>query len=158
MLAGGYSWRLFFYVEFAFGAALLVLAFFFVEETDYKRASPTSASPPPSHPDSENEKAKTATEQSEKTSDGNNGEVIPQRKTFVQTLKLWSHINHDVPFFMTGVRAFSYYLVPCVLWVVTSYGINIGLGALAFNYTFPLKIVSPPYSWSQVCPQAFIEP
>ena len=26
----------------------------------------------------------------------------------------------------------------------------IGLGALTFNYTFPLKIVEPPYNWSQV--------
>lgn len=37
MLAGGYSWRLFFYVEFAFACALLVMAFFFVEETSYDR-------------------------------------------------------------------------------------------------------------------------
>lgn len=29
-------------------------------------------------------------------------------------------------------------------------GLYIGLGALAFNYTFPIKIVEPPYSWSQV--------
>jgi hypothetical protein len=28
-------------------------------------------------------------------------------------------------------------------------GIYIGLGALAFNYTFPLKITAPPYNWSQ---------
>jgi hypothetical protein len=31
MLAGGYSWRLFFYVEIAFAGALLILAFFVVE-------------------------------------------------------------------------------------------------------------------------------
>ena len=45
-------------------------------------------------------------------------------------------------------RSFTYFLVPQVLWVVTSFGIYIGLGALAFNYTFPLKITAPPYSWS----------
>jgi hypothetical protein len=28
-------------------------------------------------------------------------------------------------------------------------GIYIGLGALAFNYTFPIKIVAPPYNWKQ---------
>src|ERR1700742_2648263 len=37
MLAGGYSWRLFFYVEFAFACALLIMAFFFVEGTSYDR-------------------------------------------------------------------------------------------------------------------------
>ena len=30
-----------------------------------------------------------------------------------------------------------------------SYGIYIGLGALVFNYTFPIKIVQPPYNWTQ---------
>jgi hypothetical protein len=28
-------------------------------------------------------------------------------------------------------------------------GIYIGLGALTFNYTFPLKITAPPYNWSE---------
>lgn len=31
--------------------------------------------------------------------------------------------------------------------MVTSFGIYIGLGALVFNYTFPILITSPPYSW-----------
>jgi hypothetical protein len=31
-----------------------------------------------------------------------------------------------------------------------SLGLYIGLGALAFNYTFPLKITEPPYNWSEV--------
>lgn len=30
---------------------------------------------------------------------------------------------------------------------VTSFGIYIGLGALVFNYTFPIIIVNPPYGW-----------
>jgi hypothetical protein len=30
----------------------------------------------------------------------------------------------------------------------SSTGINIGLGALAFNFTFPILITSPPYNWS----------
>lgn len=32
----------------------------------------------------------------------------------------------------------------------TSVGINIGLGALTFNYIFPIKITQPPYNWSQL--------
>jgi hypothetical protein len=29
-------------------------------------------------------------------------------------------------------------------------GINIGIGALAFSYIFPIKITAPPYNWSQL--------
>ena len=50
---------------------------------------------------------------------------------------------------MTAIRSFSYFLVPSVVWVATSFGIYIGLGALAFNYTFPSKIVAPPYNWKE---------
>jgi hypothetical protein len=34
-----------------------------------------------------------------------------------------------------------------VFWVVTTYGLYIGLGALTFNYTFPILILQPPYLW-----------
>ena len=34
-----------------------------------------------------------------------------------------------------------------LIWVLLTYaGIYIGLGGLAFNYTFPIKIVAEPYS------------
>ena len=139
MLAGGYSWRLFFYVEFAFGMALLVFAFFVVEETTYHRKSPrsaTSASPTTS-------KAPSAEEEEESA-------VIPPRKTFFQTLKPWGTWEENSPFFSMIARSFTYFLVPHVLWVVTTYGIYIGLGALTFNLTFPIKITAPPYNWPQV--------
>ena len=147
MLAGGYSWRLFFYVEVAFAALLLILAFLFVEETSYKRL-------PPSGPPSLNEEGERKVfSQGEVEKEGVPTEhrevetLIPPRRSFVATLKPWSAINHDEKFFMTMIRSFSYYLVPSVLWVVTTYGIYIGLGALVFNYTFPIKIVAPPYNW-----------
>ncbi|CAD0100636.1 unnamed protein product [Aureobasidium mustum] len=104
MLAAGYSWRLYFYVEFAFACTLLILAFIFVEESAYKRVITT-----PSTPDSDNEKGHIE-----------HVEVLtlaPLRRSWLQTLKPWS-------------------------------GIYIGLGALTFNYTFPIKIVAPPYNWS----------
>jgi hypothetical protein len=139
MLAGGYSWRLFFYVVFAFAMALLIAAFFIVEETAYKR--PKVPLTPPA----------TVVE-SEKVHDASHTEVaanIPPRKTFAQTLKPWSGIDHEQEFWIMIPRSFTYFLVPQVLWVATSFGIYIGLGALAFNYTFPLKITAPPYNWSQ---------
>lgn len=141
MLAGGYSWRLYFYVEFAFAAALFILAFFFVEETTYKRKI-FMASPAPTMHEGDESKV-TPVDHVEVVP------MIPERKTFMQTLKPWSGINHDEQFFVTMARSFTYFLIPSVLWVITSFGIYIGLGALAFNYTFPLKIVAPPYNWSQ---------
>ncbi|KEQ59201.1 putative MFS transporter [Aureobasidium melanogenum CBS 110374] len=136
MLAAGYSWRLYFYVEFAFACALLILAFIFVEESSYKRVVAPTTTPEGI------EKEKGHIEHVEVLT------VAPPRKSWLQTLKPWSGIDHEAEFFMTMLRSFSYFLVPSVMWVVTSFGIYIGLGALTFNYTFPIKIVAPPYSWN----------
>lgn len=112
MLAGGYSWRLFFYVEFAFACALLIFAFFFVEETAYKR---------------EEVKARLAgsTSYDEKIASADTQEYatnVPERKSFMATLKPWSSVDHSAPFFSVMLRSFTYFLVPCVFWVVTTYG------------------------------------
>ncbi|KAK5194633.1 hypothetical protein LTR99_003136 [Exophiala xenobiotica] len=135
MLAGGYSWRLYFYVVVAFASALLILAFFFVEETLYKRV------PPPDVP--------IIGEDVHKEAGTVHQRAIPERLSFIQTLKPWSRYDPDAEFFMTMLRPFSYFLVPVVFWVITTYGLYIGIGALAFNYTFPIKIVAPPYNWKQ---------
>ena len=141
MLAGGYSWRLYFYVLIAFACALFIVAFLFVEESAYKRVTVAASSRHSS--DSNIEKETTATTRVEAV------RMVPPRKTFLQTLQPWSGIDREAQFFMTIAHAFTYFLVPSVLWVVTSFGIYIGLGALTFNYTFPLKIVAPPYLWPQ---------
>ncbi|KAI1206137.1 putative MFS transporter [Annulohypoxylon truncatum] len=141
MLAGGYGWRLFFYVEFAFAMALLILAFFFVEETSYNRKAFTYPSTPP------NDTEKEGVSEIEKGSQ-HADLVVPPRKSLLQTLSLWGRVDNDVPFFKTMIRSFTYFLVPQSLWVITTFGINIGLSALAFSYTFPILIVSPPYNWA----------
>lgn len=107
MLAAGYSWRLYFYVEFAFACALLIMAFLFVEESSYKRAPGRMLEPE---------------DVSQKRSSVAVLTVTPPRKPFLRTLKPWSGIDHDAEFFMTMARSFSYFLVPSVLWVVTSFG------------------------------------
>ncbi|KAK3900582.1 major facilitator superfamily domain-containing protein [Staphylotrichum tortipilum] len=140
MLAGGYSWRLFFYVEFAFGCALFILAFFVVEETLYHRAPQA---------DSASEISGSQHEEKDKSSDVVAAAAVTPRKTFLQTLKFWGAYDKDTQFFMMIARSFTYFFVPHVFWVITTYGIYIGLGALAFNYTFPLKITAPPYNWSE---------
>lgn len=132
MLAGGHSWRLYFYVEIAFAGALLLLAFFFVEETMYLRDSSSSI-------------ANLSQKRFEvKDNPVEHLEVsrpaMPVRRSFLQSLKPWSWINRREAFFLTAARSFTYFLVPSVLWVVATYGIYIGLGALVFNYTFPIKI------------------
>jgi hypothetical protein len=111
MLAGGYSWRLFFYVEFAFAMGLFILAFFFVEETAYDRESMRS-------------QLGSATVVDEKGT-GNQLVEVPSnaigRKSFAATLKPWSRV-YPGPFFSVMLRSFTYFLVPSVFWVVTTYG------------------------------------
>lgn len=141
MLAGGYSWRLFFYVLTAFAGALLVASFFLVEESRFHRPEILEISD--SEPWDKNEKEDGGTTQVEAVP------PVPARKKFLQTLRPWAPIDHDAQFFATIIRSFAYFLVPAVLWVITSFGIYIGLGALTFNYTFPLLITEPPYSWPQ---------
>ncbi|KAL5337362.1 major facilitator superfamily domain-containing protein [Aspergillus crustosus] len=141
MLAGGYSWRLFFYVVAAFSGALLVAAIFLVEESRYHRPEATESAP--EEPTLEDEKQAGQESQIEEARTESN----PPRKTFIETLKPWAPIDHEAEFFMTMARSFAHLFVPAVLWVITSFGIYIGLGALTFNYTFPLLITSEPYNW-----------
>ena len=115
MLAGGYSWRLYFYVEVAFAGLLLILAFLFVEETSYKRDSPDG----PSSLTEQGERKVFGKDEIE-TSDSPVDHVevqtlVPPRRGFLSALKPWSAINHDEQFFITIARSFTYYLVPSVL-------------------------------------------
>lgn len=120
MLAGGYSWRLFFYVEFAFGCALLILAFFVVEETLYHRqprSETVQESSSSQNDDEKNSVTKAVTGTSFAT-----GTDVPPRKTFLQTLKFWGAYDKDTDFFLMMARSFTYFLVPHVFWVITTYG------------------------------------
>jgi hypothetical protein len=127
MLAGGYSWRLFFYVVTAFAGALLVAAFLLVEESRFHRPEPIPltqveqalADEKPTGQETQIEEALTVS--------------IPPRKTFFETLKPWAPIDHEVEFFMTMIRSFAYFLVPAVLWVITGFGI-LALSLESFQY------------------------
>ncbi|KAL4936934.1 hypothetical protein BDV06DRAFT_232928 [Aspergillus oleicola] len=155
MLAGGYSWRLFFYVVAVFAGALLVAAFFVVEESRFRRPEKTTPAAPvegeEEHEDKEREKEAGHATQVEDLPASPSTSPLQQwkRKTFLEILIPWAPIDHNAEFFATIIRSFAYFLVPAVLWVVTSFGIYIGLGALTFNYTFPILITSPPYSWPE---------
>jgi hypothetical protein len=154
LLIEPYSWRLFFYVVLSFALALFVLTVLFVEETSYDRKAHLLAEQlqsDESQTNTNHEKATTTPlEQAVTPSLQHEPISIPKRTPFIKTLSPWGRVDHSVPIFMTMARSFTYFLVPQVLWVVTSFGIYIGLGAFAFNYTFPIKITSPPYNWSEV--------
>lgn len=111
MLNGGYSWRLFFYVEFAFGCALFIVAFFVVEETTYHRKTPVELSA--ETPDEAEKVAATMVE---------SASSLPPRKSFAQQLKFWGVYERDADFFLMMARSFTYFLVPHVFWVVSTYG------------------------------------
>lgn len=150
MLAGGYSFRLFFYIEFAIGVAphhrniLALPGDGLQEEGEGDGPGPYrklrwcidgQASGICCRPQKDRSRAQP---------------VMKQRKSYLASLNPWSGIDREADFFMMVVRSFSYYLVPHVLWVITSFGIYIGCAALAFNYTFPGIIIEAPYSWNPI--------
>lgn len=151
MLSGGHSWRLYFYVCFAFGLAVFVLTVLVVEETSYDRVAALSSEAgsgqsPADGVLSDNTPEKQATgEVLSATSSGSNP---PPRKTYLQTLAVTGRFDRGVSVVGTVLRAFSYFLVPQALWVITTYGANIGLGAFALGFTFPILLMAPPYNWS----------
>jgi len=118
MLSAGYSWRLYFYVEAALAGALFILAIFFAEESRYRRRLPADTSP--------KDEAPLGSQSSEVKSDylQHMEEIpfIPPRKSFLSTLKPWNGVDRDAEFFMTALRSFTYFPVPAVFWVITTYG------------------------------------
>ncbi|KAJ6031025.1 hypothetical protein N7540_001757 [Penicillium herquei] len=121
MLAGGYSWRLFFYVEAAFAAALLIMAFLFVEESTYHRE--TQPRPDLSSTDSLDIGDKDVRLNCPQISFHASARATPMRKSYLSTLKPWSVVDRHAEFMMTMLRSFTYFLVPAVFWVIASYGL-----------------------------------
>lgn len=144
MLSTGPTWRTFNYSVLGFSVAMLVLAFLFVEESAYDRSAHMDSGISASASDGSGDQEKVHSTTLEQTPS------IPARKSFVSTLKPWGGVDHQVPFFAMMYRSFTYFLVPQVLWVITTFGLNIGLGALTFNFVFPIKITAPPYNWPVV--------
>ncbi|KAK8102415.1 hypothetical protein PG984_015561 [Apiospora sp. TS-2023a] len=149
LLIDPWGWRLFFYVVLAFALALFVMAFLFVEESSYDRDAHmhlTAAAPVEDASPSDSDKATTrVNDQAPSTTT----QELPLRKPFLKTLSLRGRYDPEARFFGTMAMSFTYVLVPQVFWVITSFGIYIGLGAFAYNYTFPLKITAPPYNWPE---------
>jgi len=126
MLAAGYSFRLFFYVELAFALALLLVTFFLVPETAYKRKIiPTAGSAP--YASNVVERAgsglsATAEPVAQDRLEVGGAAITTQRLSYWASLKPWSCVDHEAEFWMMMVRSFSYFVVPHVLWVTTSFG------------------------------------
>lgn len=127
MLNGGYSWRLFFYVEFAFGCALFIFAFLVVEETSYHRVVPRDLSDDNIEEEKGLDSPKATTVESRAS--------LPPRKTFAQQLKFWGVYEKDADFFLMMARSFTYFLVPHVFWVVTTYGKSVCISSQIIFHT-----------------------
>ncbi|KAK4652487.1 hypothetical protein QC762_502750 [Podospora pseudocomata] len=156
MLAAGYSWNLFFYVELAFGVALLLLCFLFVEESLYFRApvAPSGGSSSGSNLEVVTSAATTAEgnekERQPETAELSGNSVLPRRKSWKQQLSIFpDKFDYTCDFWAMPFRAFTHLLVPSTFWVIATYGIYIGLCGFSFNFVFPLKIVQPPYNWPE---------
>ncbi|KAK4178993.1 major facilitator superfamily domain-containing protein [Triangularia setosa] len=157
MLAAGYSWNFFFYVELAFAVALLVLCFFFVEESLYFRApvAPSGGSSSGSNLEVVTSSATTTAEGDEKqkqpaTSELADDAALPARRSWKQQLKIFpDEFDYTCDFWTMPLRAFTHLLVPSTFWVISTYGIFIGLCGFSFNFVFPMKIVQPPYNWPE---------
>lgn len=130
MLTSRYSWTLFFKLEFLLALALLIFAFFAVEESSYERVK---RNPDPEEdiisalPDGFALKQTTTCQNPFRDPSRDEARLhslipVATRKTYLQTLALWSTIDHDFKFWMTILRSFTYYTVPAVLWVITTYG------------------------------------
>jgi hypothetical protein len=147
MLSGGNSWRLYFYVILAFSIAMFLAAFLFFEETSYDRARVVAAESNIMGPTANHEHEKG---QETRTEVVGHPALIPNRKSYIQTLSLRGRLDREIPLFTTIWRSFTYLLVPQALWVITTYGIYIGQGAFAIGFSFPIKIMAPPYNWDVV--------
>ncbi|KAK7973210.1 hypothetical protein PG988_007344 [Apiospora saccharicola] len=130
LLIDPWGWRLFFYVVLAFALALFVMAFLFVEESSYDRDAHmhlTAAAPIEDASPSDSDKATTrVNDQAPSTT---TTQELPLRKPFLKTLSLKGRYDPEARFFGTMAMSFTYVLVPQVFWVITSFGIYIGLGA-----------------------------
>lgn len=115
MLRSGYSWRLFFYVTFAFAIGLLLVTFLFVEETQYKRCKPAHLVSQGTSIEGSGKTASTDYRENELTQH-------EERRTFAATLNIFTGINREVQFFLTIARSFTYFLQPFTFWVITTCG------------------------------------
>src|SRR3569833_407579 len=85
MLNGGYSWRLYFYVCLALALAIFILAFCFVEQTSYNRTAAIAAESALSELPAPTEKGPTADQSETVVQANSNSELVPERRTYLQT-------------------------------------------------------------------------
>ncbi|KAH7168505.1 major facilitator superfamily domain-containing protein [Fusarium sp. MPI-SDFR-AT-0072] len=145
MLAGGHSYNLFFWVEFAIGCVLLVAVFFLFEETMFFRDSHI-----PGVQLNADGSARLQKDEEQQTAEEIEIQATSQnyaRDSYLQQLKLVRRTDPNSPILTMMIRSFTYFVVPPVFWVCSTYGIIIGLAALAFTATFPGIVAAPPYSW-----------
>ncbi|KAF9776960.1 hypothetical protein IL306_004784, partial [Fusarium sp. DS 682] len=147
MLSSGLSYNLFFWIEFALGCVLFLATLAFFEETMYleERQLPSPSSQRPNDTDFIKDEPQATSECRESRLE--ESVTVPPRKTYLEQCKIFGKTDPNAPVFMMMIRSFTYLIVPPVFWVCSTYGMIIGLAALAFSSTFPIIVAAPPYSW-----------
>ncbi|KAH8587359.1 major facilitator superfamily domain-containing protein [Bisporella sp. PMI_857] len=149
VLSGGRSYKVFFWIEFSVAVALFLGAFFLFEETMFFRQKDGTESLSTETNESGSKVENVQLEFKESNEDRAIDLLTPRRRSWAQQLKVIDkdRIDHESPVIMMVVRSFTYYLVPPVFWVCSTYGMVIGLAGLVFTSTFPVIVASPPYNW-----------
>ncbi|KAH7370683.1 major facilitator superfamily domain-containing protein [Rhexocercosporidium sp. MPI-PUGE-AT-0058] len=147
MLSSGLSYNLFFWIEFAIGCALFLGTLAFFEETMYLEERPAHA--PPEQAKVDTEPGKDERQASSECTETRLEEsvTVPPRKSYLEQCKIFGKTDPNTLVLMMMIRSFTYLVVPPVFWVCSTYGMIIGLAALAFTATFPTIVAAPPYSW-----------
>ncbi|RDW88533.1 MFS general substrate transporter-23 [Coleophoma cylindrospora] len=114
-----HPWRTIYYVAIALIGATLLLAFFTFPETVYRRSIDIDESHEPTVSDKQNAKDATQIETSQSSS-------IPQKKTYIQTLNVFSGTFTEESFWKLFVRPFALILLPPILWCSLVQSVTIG--------------------------------
>ncbi|KAH6891504.1 major facilitator superfamily domain-containing protein, partial [Thelonectria olida] len=119
MLSSGLSNNLFVWIEFAIGCVLFLGTLVFFEETMYLDRRPLpSERQDEDNPDKDEDQPTTERMEvrlEESTS-------VPPRKPFTQQLKVIDKLDPNTFVFLMMARSFTYFLVPPVFWVCSTYG------------------------------------
>ncbi|KAH7305296.1 major facilitator superfamily domain-containing protein [Stachybotrys elegans] len=147
MLSSGLSYQLFFWIEFALGCILFLGTLAFFEETMYLEERSAHASPEQGQVDTEPGKDERQANSECVETKLEASVTVPPRKSYLEQCKIFGKTDPNTQVLMMVVRSFTYFIVPPVFWVCSTYGMVIGMTGLAFTATFPTIVAAPPYSW-----------
>ncbi|KAK5230660.1 hypothetical protein LTR47_007514 [Exophiala xenobiotica] len=145
------GWRWPFYWAAIFLAVIFVFLFFFMEETNYNRAtsgvvSGTNSPPPELRMRADAEKTPGLAGTNLTQSSAEDGEVVSAPKTFTQKLSLWNP-TPGKSMWKRAVRSLKYLGWPVIFYAGFSYGSYL-IWFNVLNATASIILGGPPYNFS----------